>query len=148
MLTTLTPATAQRPIARVRPLPAAICALAAATALIHLWHAWDDYPDSAKARADLPLVAQLHKTYQAQGLAVLGIGIHFEMPRLQKVIKEYHLTWPQICDGQDWRSALYRQLGAPKVPHTILIDRQGTIRAVGLHGDALKNTVAELVAAK
>jgi hypothetical protein len=41
MLTTLTPGTAastvQRPGARVRPLPLAIGALAAATALIHLW---------------------------------------------------------------------------------------------------------------
>ena len=37
MLTTLTPGTAQRPMARVRPLPLAICTLAGATALIHLW---------------------------------------------------------------------------------------------------------------
>jgi hypothetical protein len=37
MLATLPPATVPRPGARVRPLPLAICALAAATALIHLW---------------------------------------------------------------------------------------------------------------
>jgi hypothetical protein len=37
MLATLPPATASRPATRVRPLSAAICALAGATALIHLW---------------------------------------------------------------------------------------------------------------
>jgi len=37
MLATLTPAAAPRPVARVRPLPAAVCALAGATALVHLW---------------------------------------------------------------------------------------------------------------
>jgi hypothetical protein len=37
MLATLSPVAAPRPVARVRPLPAAVCALAAATALIHLW---------------------------------------------------------------------------------------------------------------
>ena len=37
MLATLAPAAAPRPAARVRPLAAAICALAGATALIHLW---------------------------------------------------------------------------------------------------------------
>jgi hypothetical protein len=37
MLTTLPPATVPRPGARVRPLPLAICTLAGATALIHLW---------------------------------------------------------------------------------------------------------------
>ena len=37
MLATLTPTTVQRPIARVRPLPLAIGALAGATALIHVW---------------------------------------------------------------------------------------------------------------
>jgi hypothetical protein len=37
MLATLTPNTVQRPIARVRPLPLAIGALAGATALIHVW---------------------------------------------------------------------------------------------------------------
>ena len=36
MLATLTPA-APRFAARVRPLPAAVCALAGATALVHLW---------------------------------------------------------------------------------------------------------------
>ena len=39
MLTSLTPntVTVPRPGARVRPLPLAICTLAAATALVHLW---------------------------------------------------------------------------------------------------------------
>ena len=37
MLATLAPAAAPRPLSRVRPLPAAICTLAGATALIHLW---------------------------------------------------------------------------------------------------------------
>jgi len=37
MLATLAPAAAPRPVARVRPLPAAVCALAGATALVHLW---------------------------------------------------------------------------------------------------------------
>jgi hypothetical protein len=117
--------------------------------LIHLWHAWDDSPDdSAKGRADLPVVADLYRKHQEQGLAVLGIGIHFRMPKLLKVVEQHRLTWPQICDGQGWRGKLHRQLGTPAVPHTILIDRQGTIRAVGLHGPALRKAVAELVAAR
>ena len=37
MLATLSPVAAPRPVARVRPLPAAVCALSGATALIHLW---------------------------------------------------------------------------------------------------------------
>jgi hypothetical protein len=37
MLATLAPAAAPRPVVRVRLLPLAICALAGATALIHLW---------------------------------------------------------------------------------------------------------------
>lgn len=36
MLATLSPVAAPRPVARVRPLPAAVCALSGATALIHL----------------------------------------------------------------------------------------------------------------
>ena len=37
MLATLSPAAAPRPVARVRALPAAVCALSGATALVHLW---------------------------------------------------------------------------------------------------------------
>ena len=37
MQATLAPAAAPRPAARIRPLPVAVCALAGATALIHLW---------------------------------------------------------------------------------------------------------------
>ena len=37
MLATLPTSTAPRTVARIRPLPVAICALSGATALIHLW---------------------------------------------------------------------------------------------------------------
>ena len=37
MFATLPTSTASRPVARIRPLPVAICVLAGATALIHLW---------------------------------------------------------------------------------------------------------------
>ena len=37
MLATVSPVAAPRPVARVRPLPAAVCTLSGATALIHLW---------------------------------------------------------------------------------------------------------------
>ena len=36
MLATLSPVAAPRPVARIRPLPAAVCVLSGATALIHL----------------------------------------------------------------------------------------------------------------
>jgi hypothetical protein len=109
--------------------------------LIHFWGAWDD--NHGAIHADLPLVNQLAKQYSAQGLAVLGIAIHFQRDKVDKIIREEQLAWPQIYDGLDWRSPLYRSFGGPKVPSSILIDRQGTIRAVGLQGPALTKAVSE-----
>jgi outer membrane lipoprotein-sorting protein/tetratricopeptide (TPR) repeat protein len=111
--------------------------------LIHFWGAWDD--NNGAIHADLPLVNRLHARYSEKGLAVLGIAIHFERDKVDKLIRKERLAWPQVYDGLDWRSPLYRSFGAPRVPGSILIDRQGIIRAVGLRGEALEKAVAELV---
>ena len=73
---------------------------------------------------------RIYQQYQGSGLAVLGIAIHFERDKVDKIIHAEHLDWPQIYDGLDWRSPLYRSFGGPQVPGSILIDRQGVVRKI------------------
>jgi outer membrane lipoprotein-sorting protein len=110
--------------------------------LIHLWSTWDG---NNQGRADLPELVSLHEKYRGQGLAILGVGIHDDPAKLQAVIDTRNLVWPQIGEPHGWNSKLYRSFGAPKIPYTILVDREGTIRALGLHGPALEKAVAELM---
>jgi hypothetical protein len=114
--------------------------------LIHVWGAWDD--DGGASHADLPGVRTLYQKYHGQGLDLLGIAIYFDNNKVRKIVREQRLTWPQISDGLDYRSPLFRGFGAPRFNHTILIDREGTIRAVGLRGADLDQAVGRLLAAR
>ena len=43
----------------------------------------------------------------------------------------------QYYDGLGWGNKLSRLYGVYAIPHTVLIDQQGVIRATGLRGDDL-----------
>jgi hypothetical protein len=109
--------------------------------LIDLWATWDE-----KTRADLPTLKALYDQYSGKGLAILGIGLDWHTAVFRQFVKERALAWPQVHHEKAWGGPLHRSFGSPKPPHTILIDRQGTIRSIDLHGPALEKAVAALLA--
>lgn len=111
--------------------------------LIDLWATWDE-----KTRTDLPTLKALYDQYSGKGLAILGIGVDRHKPAFRKFVKECALPWPQVHDGKGWGGPLHRSFGSPKPPRTFLIDRQGTIRSIDLHGPALEKAVAALLIAR
>jgi tetratricopeptide (TPR) repeat protein len=109
--------------------------------LIDLWATWDE-----KSRAELSTLKALYDQYSGKGLAIVGIGLDWHTAVFRQFVKERALPWPQVHEEKAWGGPLHRSFGSPKPPYTILIDRQGTIRALDLHGPALEKAVAALLA--
>jgi hypothetical protein len=111
--------------------------------LINVWGTGDE-----KESADLPTLRALHDRYRRQGLAILGVGLSSDEPAFRKFVKERALPWPQVYEQSGSRDllGLLDTYGSPPPPRTILIDRQGIIRTVDLHGPALQKAVTELLA--
>ena len=78
----------------------------------------------------------------------------FNPPSLQEVLAKFPKTHPRILlDANDWDNIIERNKNNPEaqlyavssIPHTVLIDGEGTILARGLHGDELQEKIAEAV---
>jgi peroxiredoxin len=108
--------------------------------LMDLWSRWSH--DSLDLRT-------LYQRYHGRGLAILGVALDVDEAALRRFVREQNLVWPQLHDGHEWRSKIAGQFGyrhaVTALPRTILVDQRGVVRAVDLHGSALRKAVARLM---
>ena len=60
-------------------------------------------------------------------------------------MKELYITWPQLSDLIYWNCEGAKLYAVSSIPHTVLIDGEGTIIARGLHGEGLQEKLAEVL---
>ena len=63
----------------------------------------------------------------------------------KEAIKKLNITWPQMSDLKYWNCEGAQLYAVSSIPHTVLIDGEGTILARGLHGEDLREKIAEAV---
>jgi peroxiredoxin len=81
----------------------------------------------------MPTMQQIHSEYNARGFEVLAINIEPNAKQeISDFVKELRLTFPILLDSVMKVTRKFRVIG---LPVSILIDRQGIIRAkeVGYH---------------
>jgi peroxiredoxin len=108
--------------------------------LIDFWASW-----CGPCRRANPEVVAIYSEYKDQGFEILGVSLDRDAASWQKAIKDDNLTWPQISDLKYWNSKGAELYGVPAIPHTVLIDREGTIIAKNLHGDELREAIESLL---
>ncbi len=108
--------------------------------LIDFWASW-----CPPCRRDMPHLVELYKQYKGKKFQIVGISLDRTVDAWEKGIKELGITWPQLSDVKYWENAGAALYGVNSIPHTVLVDKDGTIVAKNLHGEALDAKVAELV---
>jgi peroxiredoxin len=111
--------------------------------LVDFWATW-----CGPCVGELPHVKEAYEKHHATGFEVIGVSLDQDGDKLAAFTKENAMPWPQIFDGQGWKSKLAQAYGIRSIPATFLLDRDGKIAAKGLRGEALSAKVAELLAAK
>lgn len=94
----------------------------------------------------LPQLEALYKKWHKDGLEIVGINFDPKAETGPKRCKSLGITYPQVWVPSDEKT---RQLwqeaaGIGSVPHLLLIDRDGMLRADG-NVDNLEKTLAELL---
>lgn len=105
--------------------------------LLDFWASW-----CGPCRAEMPEVKKIWKKYGGDNFIIIGVNLDRTVDAFENYVKEEGLTWPQVFDAN---SALARQYNVYGIPHTVLIDQDGIIRAVGLRAGNLSNKVGELL---
>lgn len=108
--------------------------------LIDFWAAW-----CGPCRHEMPYVVEAYKKYKAKGFEVVGVSFDQKHDQWTEGIKDLNMTWPQMSDLQYWSSPVVDLYGIRGIPHTVLLDREGTIIEKDLRGDALDAKLAELM---
>jgi len=107
--------------------------------LLDFWASW-----CGPCRAEMPQVKRIWKKYSGDQFVIIGINLDKTRQAFEAYLKEEEITWPQYFEGGGWNNVtrLYNVQG---IPHTVLIDQEGIIRAVGLRGGGLANKIEELL---
>lgn len=107
--------------------------------LIDFWAAW-----CRPCREANPKLVKLYEKYNSKGFEILGVSLDKERSQWMKAINDDGLSWTQVSDLRGWNSVAGRDYGVKGIPHTVLVDREGKIIAVGLRGEDLENKLIEI----
>lgn len=108
--------------------------------LVDFWASW-----SPPCRASMPVLVKTEKLLRDRGFRVIGISLDEDKEAMNDYINQMDMPWPQYFDGKKWDNDLARKYGISSVPTTILLDRSGKVREIGLHGRELQEAIRKLL---
>ena len=108
--------------------------------LVDFWASW-----CGPCRREMPNLVEAYKQYKGKNFEIVGVSLDRDEAAWKNMSKELKITWPQMSDLKFWQCEGAQLYAVSSIPHTVLIDGNGTIIARGLHGKALLDKIAEVV---
>lgn len=108
--------------------------------LVDFWASW-----CPPCRKEMPGLVAAYKQYKNKGFDIVGISLDSKADAWEKGVKDLNITWTQLSDLQGWKNAGAALYGVNSIPHTVLVDKDGTIIAKNLHGEELNNKLQEVL---
>ncbi len=110
--------------------------------LLDFWAVW-----CAPCRQDVPALVALHRAREADGLTIVSISVDRDPKVWRRFVDEQAMTWRHHAPLVGWRNPLAERFLVDTIPHTILVGRDGRVRAIGLRGETLRAAIDEALAA-
>ena len=107
--------------------------------LVDFWAAW-----CGPCRRDNPEVVRMYNRFNEKGFEILGVSLDRDRSAWLNAIAKDGLIWNQVSDLKYWQSDAAKTYGVKSIPHTVLVNRDGTIIARGLRGKALELKLEEI----
>ena len=108
--------------------------------LLDFWASW-----CPPCRKEMPHLVELYKQYKNKGFEIVGISLDSKPEAWAKGVKDLNITWTQLSDLKGWQNAGAALYGVNSIPHTVLVDKDGTIIAKNLHGQELEDKIKEVL---
>jgi len=109
--------------------------------LIDFWATW-----CAPCVQEQPELKKLYNTYneslkKGKKLEIYGVSLDSKKPAWEKAIQKLDLKWTQVSDLKFWTSPVAQTYSLEGIPYNVLVDGNGYIVALNLHGKELENFV-------
>lgn len=108
--------------------------------LIDFWAAW-----CGPCRKANPGIVEIYNEFSDKGFDVVGVSLDRSKDEWLKAIEDDNLTWHHMSDLKFWQSEAAKKYAVAAIPHTVLLDANGTIIAKNLSEDELKDKLTELL---
>jgi peroxiredoxin len=108
--------------------------------LIDFWASW--CPPCRKAN---PEVVEIYNEFKDKGFDIVGVSLDNSKKNWKEAIVADNLTWAQMSDLQGWESKGAHLWAVAAIPHTVLLDEEGTIIARNLEKNELREKLTELL---
>jgi peroxiredoxin len=92
--------------------------------LLDIWASWCSY-----CKAENPNVEAAYTTYNTLGFEVFAVSIDNKKENWIKSITEQQLSFTHVIDTLAWESEVVDKYNVKRIPHLVLIDREGKIVA-------------------
>jgi len=116
-----------------------LSALKGKVVLIDFWASW-----CPPCRASVPDLVALNQAMKGKAFRLLGISLDRDMEKGKAFIAEQKMAWLHVLDKAEG-ARLAGLYGVQYIPSTFLIDKQGKVAGVNLHGEELKAAVEKLL---
>ncbi|MCF8226070.1 MAG: AhpC/TSA family protein [Bacteroidales bacterium] len=108
--------------------------------LIDFWASW-----CGPCRRANPGVVEIYNQFKDKGFDIVGVSLDNSRENWIKAIEEDNLTWHHMSDVKGWQSAGAKLYAVNAIPHTVLLDANGTIIARNLSEEELKEKLEALL---
>ena len=111
--------------------------------LIDFWASW-----CGPCRGENPNVVAAYEKYHGKGLEILAVSLDEQKDKWMSAIEKDGLSWTHVSDLQGWNSPAAALYGVQSIPANFLLDKEGKIIAKDLRGNALHETLEQVLGAQ
>ncbi|HCI15531.1 MAG TPA: thiol:disulfide interchange protein, partial [Candidatus Marinimicrobia bacterium] len=79
--------------------------------------------------------------YNSNGFDIIGVSLDTDKINWIKAIEKDNLTWSHVSDLQGWNNVAGKLYAVNAIPHSIILDKNGTIVAKNLRGEELRDKI-------
>jgi len=108
--------------------------------LVDFWASW-----CAPCRRENPNVVSAYNKYKNKNFTILGVSLDSQKDDWVDAVQADKLSWTQVSDLKEWKSAAVTTFDFNGIPFNVLIDPDGKIIAQSLRGDELDKKLAEVL---